>query len=375
MPPTDASADAGPVPVHPVHPGRSGPAEDLRDCEDTLDLRLPDEFIALFAGKTTDADVGGTTAPDSVGRKRPEQNTRDDTHITQTDEPRPAPPGHTDRPPTHDRDLTVALHPDSPASLGRGDRQATYDQDRVGALHPGRPAPLGRGDQDHAAPLGHDRPAPFDHHRAPAPDRDPLARPAALGPLDALDLLDQVGTWGPIPTPVGSFHLVPVHVERDLPIIGRWMNDPAVAAFWQLAGSREQTEGHLRGQLTGDGRSVPCLGLLDGTPMSYWEIYRADLDPLARHYPARPHDTGIHLLIGDVADRRRGLGSALLRAVADLVLDQRPACARVVAEPDLRNTPSVAAFLNAGFRYAAEVDLPVKRAALMIRDRSLRHLM
>ena len=51
---------------------------------------------------------------------------------------------------------------------------------------------------------------------------------------------------------------------------------------------------------------MPCLGVLDGTPMSYWEIYRADLDPLARHYPARPHDTGIHLLIGGVADRGRG---------------------------------------------------------------------
>ncbi|MEW2303434.1 GNAT family N-acetyltransferase [Streptomyces sp. NPDC006655] len=256
MPPTDASADAGPVPVHPgrpCHPGRSGPAEITGDCEDTLDLRLPAGLRALFAGKPAD-----------------------------------------------------------------------------------RPVP---------------------------------------GPVDAPDLLDHVGAWGPTPTPVGSFQLVPAQVERDLPVISRWMDDPAVARFWQLAGSPTRTEEHLRGQLAGDGRSVPCLGLLDGTPMSYWEIYRADLDPLARRYPARPHDTGLHLLIGDVADRGKGLGSALLRAVADLVLDHRPACARVVAEPDLHNTPSVAAFLNAGYRYAAEVDLPAKRAALMIRDRSLRHLM
>ncbi|MEU9347313.1 GNAT family N-acetyltransferase [Streptomyces sp. NPDC048278] len=271
MPPTDASAGTGPVPV-PVrpgpigHPGRSGTAEDIRDCEDTLDLRLPVELLALVAG----------TTPETDGRA----------------------PG-----PAHER--------------------------------PGRP----------------------------------LHQPGAS------DLLDQVGTWGPAETPVGSFHLLPVQVERDLPVISAWMNDPAVAAFWQLAGSGTQTEDHLRAQLAGDGRSVPCLGVLDGTPMSYWEIYRADLDPLARHYPARPHDTGVHLLVGDVADRGRGLGSALLRAVADHVLDHRPACARVVAEPDLHNTPSVAAFLNAGFRYASEVDLPAKRAALMIRDRSLRHLM
>ncbi|MBY8864277.1 GNAT family N-acetyltransferase [Streptomyces sennicomposti] len=189
------------------------------------------------------------------------------------------------------------------------------------------------------------------------------------------DLLDGAGDWGAVSTRAGAFQLAPVRLERDLPVVARWMNDPAVAEFWQLAGEQRLTEVHLRGQLDGDGRSLPCLGLLDGTPMSYWEIYRADLDPLARHYPARPHDTGVHLLIGSGADRRRGLGSALLRAVADLILDRRPACARVVAEPDLRNAPSVTAFLAAGFRYAAELDLPGKRAALMIRDRSLRHLM
>ncbi|AVH95091.1 MULTISPECIES: GNAT family N-acetyltransferase [Streptomyces] len=189
------------------------------------------------------------------------------------------------------------------------------------------------------------------------------------------DLLDSVASWSPAATPVGSFRLVPVRLERDLPLLTRWMNDPAVAAFWELAGPETVTADHLRAQLEGDGRSVPCLGLLDGTPMSYFEIYRADLDPLARHYPARPHDTGLHLLIGGTADRGRGVGTTLLRAVADLVLDHRPRCTRVLAEPDLRNTPSVSAFLGGGFRYAAEVDLPDKRAALMIRDRTLRHVL
>ncbi|MEU8031580.1 GNAT family N-acetyltransferase [Streptomyces sp. NPDC049099] len=188
-------------------------------------------------------------------------------------------------------------------------------------------------------------------------------------------LLDQLPTWGTVVTRVGSFRLAPVRIDADLPLIHRWMNDPAVSEFWDLAGPRNRTEDHLRSQLDGDGRSVPCLGVLDGTPMSYWEIYRADLDPLARHYPARPHDTGVHVLVGGAADRGRGLGSALLRAVADLILDRRPACARIVAEPDLHNTPSVAAFLNAGFRFADEVELPGKRAALMIRDRVLREVL
>ncbi|WP_229900239.1 GNAT family N-acetyltransferase [Streptomyces capoamus] len=181
--------------------------------------------------------------------------------------------------------------------------------------------------------------------------------------------LGRLAAWGPVTTPAGSFQLVPVRIDQDLSLVHRWMNDPAVAEFWELCGPRNRTQAHLRAQLHGDGRSVPCLGVLDGSPMSYWEIYRADMDPLAACYPARPHDTGIHLLIGDAADRGRGLGSALLRAVADLILDRYPACARVVSEPDVRNIPSVSAFLRAGFRHAAEVDLPGKRAALMIRDR------
>ncbi|MER7053170.1 GNAT family N-acetyltransferase [Streptomyces sp. NPDC000351] len=184
------------------------------------------------------------------------------------------------------------------------------------------------------------------------------------------DLLDRVAEWGPVVTTVGVFHLVPVRVEQDVPLISRWMNDPAVAAFWEMTGPQSVTEEHVRAQLAGDGRSVPCVGVLDGVPMSYWEIYRADLDPLARYCPVRPHDTGLHLLIGDVADRGQGVGTTLISTVTDLVLARRPACTRVLAEPDVRNTASVAAFLGAGFRFSAEVDLSTKRAALMIRDRT-----
>ncbi|MFB7514448.1 GNAT family N-acetyltransferase [Streptomyces sp. NPDC056144] len=187
------------------------------------------------------------------------------------------------------------------------------------------------------------------------------------------DLLDSVADWGRTPTPFGDFQLVPVRPDKDLRLLTAWMNDPAVAAYWELAGPDTVTAEHLRAQLEGDGRSVPCLGVLDSVPMSYFEIYRADLDPLARYYPARPHDTGIHLLIGGATDRGRGVGTALLRAVADLTLDRRPHCTRIVAEPDIRNTPSVSAFLGAGFHRTAEVDLPDKRAALMVRERALRH--
>jgi RimJ/RimL family protein N-acetyltransferase len=223
------------------------------------------------------------------------------------------------------------------------------------------PAPdtdLRDGDEQDTADL---RPPP-DPAGAPAARE---AEPAALGG----DPLDGISGWGPVATAAGAFQLVPVRPERDLSLIANWMNDPVVDAFWTLAGPPERTAAHLARQLGGDGRSVPCLGVLDGLPMSYWEIYRADLDPLARHYPSRLHDTGVHLLIGGAQDRGRGLGAAQQRGAGDLVLRHRPRCARLVAEPDVRNAASIAAFRAAGFRKAGEADLPDKRAALLIRER------
>ncbi|WP_425577830.1 GNAT family N-acetyltransferase [Streptomyces drozdowiczii] len=202
----------------------------------------------------------------------------------------------------------------------------------------------------------------------PRPERGapPVSAPDAHpGPVPTAD-------WAPAATPAGELRLVPVRPERDLAMISRWMNDPVVAAFWELAGDEDVTARHLAPQLGGGSHSTPCLGVLSGTPMSYWELYRADLDRLARHYPARPHDMGVHLLIGEGRHRGRGTGTTLLRAVTDLVLDHLPLCTRVVAEPDVRNVPSVSAFLSAGYRFSTEIELPEKRAALMIRDRAHR---
>lgn len=198
----------------------------------------------------------------------------------------------------------------------------------------------------------------------------PLLEEAAARPSAPYD----VAGWPPADTPAGPFRLEPVDPAgpgRDIALLHRWMNDPSVAAFWKLAGPAEVTARHVRAQVDA-GHSVPCFGVLGGVRMSYWELYRADRDPLARYYPARPYDTGVHLLVGGGADRGRGLGSLLIRAISDLVFDNDAACARVLAEPDVHNVPSVAAFLNAGFRFRAELALPDKRAALMVRERSLR---
>ncbi|MET8682311.1 GNAT family N-acetyltransferase [Streptomyces sp. NPDC004647] len=169
--------------------------------------------------------------------------------------------------------------------------------------------------------------------------------------------------------PAGTFTLRPVKPSADTPLVHAWMNDPEVARFWKMAQPIERIDAYLREQIASN-HSTPYLGALDGTPMSYWELYRADLDPLANHYAARPRDAGVHLLLGPSGYRGRGLGAQLLRAVSDWQLRIDPYAGQVVAEPDIRNTRSVRAFERAGFRMTRHLDLPEKRAAFMVRKRT-----
>lgn len=168
--------------------------------------------------------------------------------------------------------------------------------------------------------------------------------------------------------PVGRFTLRAVDPVADLPLLHRWMNDPEVARYWEMPLPTPQIGAYLRTQLASP-HSTPYLGCLNGQPMSYWELYRADLDPLRHHYPARPRDLGVHLLLGPAEARGRGLGGPLLRAVTDWQLAVQPYAPRIVAEPDVRNTRSVRVFERAGFHRAEEIDLPDKRAQLMVRER------
>jgi RimJ/RimL family protein N-acetyltransferase len=171
--------------------------------------------------------------------------------------------------------------------------------------------------------------------------------------------------WWDLTTTVGRFTLCPVKVDRDLPLIHRWMNDPAVARFWDLDGPIERTAAHLAEQRS-LAHSEPHLARLSGRPIGYWELYRAAEDRIAAYYPARPGDVGVHLLIGEPDLRGVGLGSILLTVLCDAI--QAASHCRVIAEPDESNVASVRAFLAAGFRPAGTVELPEKRATLVIRD-------
>ncbi|WP_350276756.1 GNAT family N-acetyltransferase [Kribbella sp. HUAS MG21] len=165
-----------------------------------------------------------------------------------------------------------------------------------------------------------------------------------------------------------EFDLRPAE-PADAPRIALWMAQPHVRRWWHQGWSVERWAQEIEQQAAGE-HSTPYVAALDAQDFAYLELYRVRHDRLAEYYAYDDEDWGVHVAIGDATRVGRGLGRRLLGAVADTLLRTEPACTRVVAEPDIENTPSVRAFAAAGFVQHGELQLPEKTAVLMVRTRT-----
>ena len=64
---------------------------------------------------------------------------------------------------------------------------------------------------------------------------------------------------------------------RDGERFTRWMNNPRVNAFWEMAGPQAEQENYLRRQLDSTYR-YPVIGCFDDQPFGYFELYWAAED-------------------------------------------------------------------------------------------------
>ncbi|HEY3003979.1 MAG TPA: GNAT family N-acetyltransferase [Kribbellaceae bacterium] len=173
----------------------------------------------------------------------------------------------------------------------------------------------------------------------------------------------------PVPHLAAGFDLRPAEAG-DAALVARWMAQEHVRVWWDQAWPVERWAHEIATQAAGE-HSVPCIASYDGGPVGYLELYLVRHDVLAGYYDHDVHDRGLHVAIGDAARTGAGLGRRLLASVAEALFDADPACHRVVAEPDVRNEASVRAFAAAGFERVADLGLPGKTAALMVRSRGV----
>jgi aminoglycoside 6'-N-acetyltransferase len=170
-----------------------------------------------------------------------------------------------------------------------------------------------------------------------------------------------------------DFHFRRLEVA-DLRLLHEWLNEPGVVRWWE--GQDVSWEALQRSYTpTADDWREQWLALLDDQPVGWLQCYRAVDNPDETEdwwdLGVHPDAAGIDYLLANPTQRRRGVGSRMIRAFAlDVVLALHPDWTQVCAGPFEANAASWRALEKAGFRCVGVTDDDEGPCRLMVLDRS-----
>lgn len=115
----------------------------------------------------------------------------------------------------------------------------------------------------------------------------------------------------------------------DIVLVQKWLSNPRVAKFWG---------GYVPNFLTNalaSRHSFPAIGMWDGVPFGYFEIYWVKEDILGRYAQADDFDRGIHVFVGE--EWARGRVSSWLSSLVHWILCADNRTMSVCIEPRVDN--------------------------------------
>ncbi|KAK1982477.1 acyl-CoA N-acyltransferase [Colletotrichum cereale] len=175
-------------------------------------------------------------------------------------------------------------------------------------------------------------------------------RIASLAP-EAVPYLGPVG-----PKPAENS---PLTTLSDTALLQSWMSNPRVQKFWG-----DYVPDFLSNAL-GSKHSFPVIGMWDGVPFGYFEIYWVKEDILGQKLgsDAGDYDRGIHVFVGE--EWARGRVPAWLSSLVHWCLTDDYRTMHVCLEPRIDNVRFHEHLQRAGFAKEREVAFPHKQSYLM----------
>jgi len=162
-----------------------------------------------------------------------------------------------------------------------------------------------------------------------------------------------------------TFSFRAINIDQDLPLIHRWMNEPAVAKVWQEEGDLEKHRAYLTA-IEKDPHMQSLIACLDDEPFGYFEVYWAKENRIAPFYDADDFDRGWHVLIGEPSFRGKDFATAWLTSISHYLFLADPRTRRVVGEPRADHAQQLRNLDKSGYAKVKEFDFPHKRAMLVM---------
>jgi len=152
----------------------------------------------------------------------------------------------------------------------------------------------------------------------------------------------------------------------DVQLLHKWMNIDRVAKFWGCAGPESTQTEFLRANLCSN-NSFPVIGMWDGKPFGYFEIYWVKEDILGKHLGDRAgdFDRGAHVLVGEDEFRGKHRVKVWITSLAQWAFGADYRTNAVVLEPRVDNTRFISTLNEAGFLNQGEITFPHKQSAFV----------
>ncbi|MEU1028490.1 GNAT family N-acetyltransferase [Streptomyces mirabilis] len=163
-------------------------------------------------------------------------------------------------------------------------------------------------------------------------------------------------------TDVGTFAIRPLDPIEDAELLHGWVTHPK-AAFWMMQEAKLHDVEREYMAIAASEYHDAFLGSLDGEPVFLMERYDPAHVELVGLYEPVPGDVGMHFLVAPAETPVHGFTRAVITAVMEHLFAD-PTTARVVVEPDVRNTAVHALNEAVGFVPEREIEKPEKRALL-----------
>jgi aminoglycoside 6'-N-acetyltransferase len=140
--------------------------------------------------------------------------------------------------------------------------------------------------------------------------------------------------------------------QRDLSMLQGWLNAPHIQGIYEKAPvSMEEVEEKYNARILENARVKSFVILHDDKPIGYIQAYRVSDDPRYEKAFALPYDAaGIDLFIGEKEYVGKGLGSNIIKKFTKEVVFSLFDVEYCIADPGVKNTPSMRAFEKAGFK-------------------------
>jgi RimJ/RimL family protein N-acetyltransferase len=165
-----------------------------------------------------------------------------------------------------------------------------------------------------------------------------LPKHAAASSLSSLPAHVASATVADLTPPTPSPATDDTTLMTDVQLLHKWMNSDRVNQFWGCSGPQSTQEEFLRNNMLSK-NSFPAIGLWDGKPFGYFEIYWVKEDILGKHIgdAAGDFDRGVHVLVGEDEFRGKHRVKCWITALAHWAFVQDYRTDAVVLEPRVDN--------------------------------------